>query len=626
MRQAPWKALDGEEASRAAMRQAPWQAPLGGEAAPRGGGLPTGDGATKLANAPPTNAQVVAALSFLVGVAVLKTLLTKFVFVHVPLPVAVSLLSCVATMLGLLPVFALRPASRRGLRLSMLPRLSVVWLAAGLDLGCTNIGLASLSVAMAQCMRAAQPVLTILMETARTRALHHPLTYASLAVVVVGAVLMREGSSLLDASLYGMGFMALGLLASSTKYVVMKESIETFKAELGPLAFLFWMEAGICVLLLPWALLNGEVQALLTSTTPEQWPLVWFAAVVGGVRALAQILLLGVASATTLSVASLAIPALTILLSFPLFGVAPTPELLAGVGLITLGSAGYAFASASPPAPSAAVFFATFGAYIAAGAMATVFAGAVAFDSASKTAQCVAFASLAAPLLLAKAHFASRALGRWGAELRRTRAAELVRGAAGGLAPSRMQRAFRIFYLIDQETPQPFRALVWYGLLSLALWTMLYAFDGGDSLRRLLSPLLSRLLSHGLFALLVTAAPAYRLLPVLLLWFTPLARKPGVDGEPVWTNDPRYLARIGAVIPCHRSAAEIAETVRSILRFLPAANIVVVDNADSPHPLDDTAEVVRAVHPDVQYVWLPMGIKSLALWTGMQVVLKCKVV
>ena len=45
-------------------------------------------------------------------------------------------------------------------------------------------------------------------------------------------------------------------------------------------------------------------------------------------------------------------------------------------------------------------------------------------------------------------------------------------------------------------------------------------------------------------------------------------------------------------------------------------NIVVVDNANSPYPLDDTAAVVAAVHPAVRVLYVPKGLKSLALWTG----------
>ena len=48
-----------------------------------------------------------AALAVLVAVAVLKTLLTKVIFVHVGLPVAFSIQSCFATAICILPILLL---------------------------------------------------------------------------------------------------------------------------------------------------------------------------------------------------------------------------------------------------------------------------------------------------------------------------------------------------------------------------------------------------------------------------------------------------------------------------------------------------------------------------------------
>ena len=215
------------------------------------------------------------ALSFLICVAVVKTLLTKMVFVHVGNPVAFSLLSCVATTIWLLPIFAFRPKMFHMLRPHMLPKLSVVWLADGLDLGLMNIAFSELSVALAQCLRAGSPVVTVIIETAYRKVQqpeskaaaraggirwpqarvhlshsrppwhpgttpaqrcspsaspalspmqvrHHPLVYGSLVVLALGAVLSKMGSSAYDASTYGIIAMIFGLLASSSKYVFMK--------------------------------------------------------------------------------------------------------------------------------------------------------------------------------------------------------------------------------------------------------------------------------------------------------------------------------------------------------------------------------------------------------------------
>lgn len=82
-------------------------------------------------------------------------------------------------------------------------------------------------------------------------------------------------------------------------------------------------------------------------------------------------------------------------------------------------------------------------------------------------------------------------------------------------------------------------------------------------------------------------------------------------------NNPEYLSRIGCVIPCHKSADEVVHTVKSVLAFCKPEHIVVVDNGNSLHPLDDTEARLRELEPRVQYRWLPVGHKCNALWVGL---------
>lgn len=82
-------------------------------------------------------------------------------------------------------------------------------------------------------------------------------------------------------------------------------------------------------------------------------------------------------------------------------------------------------------------------------------------------------------------------------------------------------------------------------------------------------------------------------------------------------NDPAYLARIGCLVPCHKSAEEIADTVRSLLVFLKPEHIVVIDNGNSVGPLDETRQSLMEVNPRVQYMWVPIGHKANALWMGL---------
>jgi hypothetical protein len=81
-------------------------------------------------------------------------------------------------------------------------------------------------------------------------------------------------------------------------------------------------------------------------------------------------------------------------------------------------------------------------------------------------------------------------------------------------------------------------------------------------------------------------------------------------------NDPKFLRRIGVVIPCHKSALEIGNVVRQVMKYIPPENICVCDNGNYDWPADNTFEVVKAVDPRVQYCFISQGHKTRALWTG----------
>jgi hypothetical protein len=74
----------------------------------------------------------------------------------------------------------------------------------------------------------------------------------------------------------------------------------------------------------------------------------------------------------------------------------------------------------------------------------------------------------------------------------------------------------------------------------------------------------------------------------------------------------------GVLVPCHKSEMEIARTLRSILKNqIPPENIVVVDNSNSPTAPDNTAQVVRELNPQIKYIYITRGLKSLALLVGL---------
>ena len=114
--------------------------------------------------------------------------------------------------------------------------------------------------------------------------------------------------------------------------------------DLGVLAFTFWVEIFVTVMLTPWAVLNGEAATLLYGGfSPRDWALLWFTGAYGGVRVVSQFALLVHTSATTLALSNVTIQALTTILGILLFGTPVTSFLVAGVSVTLLATAGYAY-------------------------------------------------------------------------------------------------------------------------------------------------------------------------------------------------------------------------------------------------------------------------------------------
>lgn len=78
-----------------------------------------------------------------------------------------------------------------------------------------------------------------------------------------------------------------------------------------------------------------------------------------------------------------------------------------------------------------------------------------------------------------------------------------------------------------------------------------------------------------------------------------------------------FKQKLGVVICCHYSELEVGRALKSLIKngILPE-NIIVVDNASAPTPPDQTRSVVHSVHPGIQYIYVALGLKSLALWRG----------
>lgn len=84
---------------------------------------------------------------------------------------------------------------------------------------------------------------------------------------------------------------------------------------------------------------------------------------------------------------------------------------------------------------------------------------------------------------------------------------------------------------------------------------------------------------------------AYHLLPYVL----PPGLPPSDRRAREFQNDPAFLRKIGVVVPAHKAALEIGDVLERMLRYFQPEHIVVVDNANSPSPPDETEAVVARV-------------------------------
>ena len=294
--------------------------------------------------------EIVFAFSFLTFVAVTKTLLTKFVFTHVDTPVAFSVLSCIATIVVLVPVFLVKPSYFGWIKREMLLGFIGCSGAIAVDLGCTNVAISELSVAMQQTIKATSPAATVLLEVIIQRKCHHPVIFLLIGLLCLGSVLVKFGSSDYDATAYGIVMMTLAVISGAFKYVIAHEVIRRFREQLGVLAFTFWVEVLVAIMLTPWALLNGEAQRLIFGdavSSARDWALLWFTGAYGGVRIISQFMLLVHTSATTLALSNVAIQAFTTILGIFLFGTPLTAPLAAGVAVTLLATAGYTYVKVS---------------------------------------------------------------------------------------------------------------------------------------------------------------------------------------------------------------------------------------------------------------------------------------
>ena len=107
------------------------------------------------------------------------------------------------------------------------------------------------SAAISQGRRkATSPTATVLLESILERKWQHPAIYAIVCLMVVGPVLAQFGSTLGDADPVGIVMMVLAVISGAFKYVLAHKVIKEYRHSMGTLAFTFWVEVIVGVVLL----------------------------------------------------------------------------------------------------------------------------------------------------------------------------------------------------------------------------------------------------------------------------------------------------------------------------------------------------------------------------------------
>jgi solute carrier family 35 protein E3 len=281
-----------------------------------------------------------ASLAFvaLTSVAASKTLVTKYLFEQISAPVAFSALSCVVTWLLLTPTVCCKRFQCLDAR--NVDGILVASVMIGLDLAFANVALDLLDVSVQQCIRATSPAFTMLAEVAWRRRRFPPAVVLAVFGICVGPVLMTTVPEHAPRP-WGVVAMLVSVVAGAVKAVAAHDVIGAAKHSMGVLAFTWWIECVVGMLLFPWALWTGGAAKLGAAPAHVQLTAVWTAAY-GGVRIVSQFCFLKYTSPTSLALSNVCVNVLTTLGGVVLFGDAHTSVAIAGMVLTLVMSAVYA--------------------------------------------------------------------------------------------------------------------------------------------------------------------------------------------------------------------------------------------------------------------------------------------
>ena len=208
----------------------------------------------------------------LITVNVIKVQLTAHLFESQNYPTAYSFWSAICTIALLIPVFIFKPSQFGMPTKEMMPILTAVVLFTTFDMAFQNMALANASTALVMCIMATNPFWTVIIETLLYCKPAHAVVYATVCLLVVGAVLVSLGSPITRHGLFGIVCACMGVLCSASKAVFTHDTFKKYKKVLSPMALLFWIDVCMLPIYIAWTLANGEVCATRQSDALASFP------------------------------------------------------------------------------------------------------------------------------------------------------------------------------------------------------------------------------------------------------------------------------------------------------------------------------------------------------------------
>jgi len=284
------------------------------------------------------------AVVFMALVAITKTLVTKGLFsdVNFEYPVVYSGISCIATDLMIIPLFATGVSKPEPLQREHWWGFLLCCALTAVDMGCMNLALNELSVSVQQALKASTPVLIIVLEYLLQGKRHSMYMIGCMIPLTVGPLMCAMGSNGGDVTLAGIIFMLGAIVSGAAKVVFLHKVIGKVKSTMSMVSVLFWMDLLMLLFVVPWAFANGEMGQVggwehLTSW--YMWMMVFGVGVMGGVRAYSINLVLKYTSALTKVATDVFVQAATITLSIWIFSTSTSPIMIAGI-FVTVGGYG----------------------------------------------------------------------------------------------------------------------------------------------------------------------------------------------------------------------------------------------------------------------------------------------